>query len=190
SVAKSSAAATKSTEALAGASKKVKIANEALGISYKEATKQMKGLGGSQRSVIYHTLQSQEMFKAVVSTLKKFSGASSEAKAAIVSMTKSSDNNVVSFKQMTKNLYDVEKSILKTADSMKSMGASTKEINAFSKGVDRIAASTAFMKGEFYKTNTVLLSATKSYEGLNKETEILATKYQKLLNSNTTYAQK
>jgi TP901 family phage tail tape measure protein len=190
SVAKSSAAATKSTEALAGASKKVKIANEALGISYKEATKQMEGLGASQRSTIYRTLQSQEMFKAVVSTLKKFSGASSEAKAAIVSMTKSSDNNVVSFKQMTKNLYDVEKSILKTADSMKSMGASTKEINAFSKGVDRIAASTAFMKGEFYKTNTVLLSATKSYEGLNKETEILATKYQKLLNSNTTYAQK
>ena len=185
---KLSSSTKKSTEGLAEATKKATIANQALGISYKDAAKQMVGLGVDQKAALYSSMKSKEMFSAVTSELKKFKTASYESRSAIVDMAKSSDNNVIRFKQLTGALEKVEKSVLQTKDSMLKMGKTQTEVNAFAKGVDRVAASTAFLNGELYKTGNVLLSSSKSFVGLSKETEILATKYANLLNSNTSYA--
>jgi TP901 family phage tail tape measure protein len=179
--------AAKASDKLTDATKKQGIANEALGISLKDARKQLEGLNGAQQSQIYSSTKSKEMFNAISSELKKFKGSSYEARNAIVDMAKASDNNVMRFKQLSGALEKVEKSIMQTKETMGKMGMPTNEINAFAKGVDRAAASSAFLNGEMYKSGNILLSASKSFVGLNKETEVLATKYQKLINSNTAY---
>lgn len=181
--------ATKSQENVSNATKKNAVSNEALGMSLKEARTQLEGLNASQQAQIYSSAKSKEMFSAVSSELKKFAGSSWDARTALFNMAKDSDNNVMRFKQLSGSLEKVEKSILQTKSAMVESGKMSEvAANSWAKGTDRIAASQAFLNGEMFKSGDVLMSATKSFVGLGKETEVLATKYSRLIESGTVYA--
>lgn len=183
--------AVKATDNLSTATGKSTEVFKSHGRSLADAREQLQGLSASTISQIQSSNMSMPVFDKLAQKMKTATSESVGYRKALVEGAMATENSSLKFNQYVSSLDKVEKTILQTKSSLGQLNANmtSKELDGWAKGVDRAQMVAASLNGELYKSGDVVMSATKSFMGLSKEQEFLATKYQNVISSQTAFGQ-